>query len=53
MNVVLFLPLLVCLLGALIYARTVESKTAEMGRLAFACGLLITLFELATRVIQF
>ena len=41
--VTIVIPLLVCLLGMLTYALASNGKVAEMGRLAFACGLLVTL----------
>ncbi len=47
-------PFLVCVVGAFAY---VASKTnpdiKEMGRIAFAFGLLVTLFVIATHVVKF
>ena len=37
---IIYLPLLVCIVGVLMYALCVNPKLAEIGRLAFACGLL-------------
>ena len=37
---IVYFSLLVCVIGALMYALCVNPKLAEMGRLAFACGLL-------------
>ena len=50
---IIYLVLVVCVIGLLTYfAATQNAKVAECGRLAFACGLLVTLFEMATRVIH-
>ncbi|MEP6651839.1 MAG: hypothetical protein ABJA82_00680 [Myxococcales bacterium] len=38
-----WISVLVAVLGALTYALAASPKVAEMGRLAFACGLLVTL----------
>ena len=46
MSIIVFLPVLVCVLGALTYALA-AGKASELGRLAFWCGLLVTLFEFA------
>ena len=37
---IVFLPLLVALVGVLVYALSTNPKVAEMGRIAFFCGLL-------------
>jgi hypothetical protein len=39
----IYLSLLVSLLGLLIYALASSPKAAEVGRLMFACGLLVFL----------
>ena len=44
-------PLLVCVLGALVYAMATNPKLSEMGRLAFFAGLLVTLLY-AERVVK-
>jgi len=41
------LPLLVAVVGLVVYALSTNPKAAEVGRLAFATGLLVTLFDLA------
>ncbi len=46
------LPLLVCIVGLLAYALASNGKVQELGRLSFACGLLVTLWELAGRVLR-
>lgn len=49
----IYIPLLVCLLGLIIYASDPKKPPiVEISRLAFACGLLVTLFQLATGVIH-
>ena len=40
------LPLLVALIGLVLYALSTNPKAAEVGRLGFATGLLVTLFDL-------
>lgn len=49
--VTILVPLLVAVVGALMYALT-GPKPAELGRIAFACGLLVTLFIAAQHVIR-
>jgi Na+/phosphate symporter len=41
--VVILLPLLVCILGLVIYLGTEKPKAQEIGRICFAFGLLATL----------
>ncbi len=36
----IFLSLLVAIIGVLVYALSNNAKVAEIGRLAYACGLL-------------
>ena len=43
LSLVIVVPLLVAVVGALVYALAANAKLAEMGRLAFATGLLIAL----------
>jgi len=50
MTLSIILPALVAVLGALAYAITQNAKVAELGRLAYACGLLVTLFVVAQHV---
>ncbi len=35
----ILIPLLVCLVGALVYGLSSNGKVAELGRVAFFCGL--------------
>lgn len=42
---IVYLSLLVCVLGALLYALSASPKVCELGRLAFACGLLAFLLR--------
>jgi len=37
---IIYLPLLICIIGALVYALSVNPKIAELGRLSFWVGLL-------------
>lgn len=43
----ILVPLLVCLAGALLYALSSNGKVSELGRIAFAVGLLWTVYEAA------
>lgn len=45
-------PLLVAVLGLLVYALASNPKAAEAGRLAFACGLLVTLLVAAHSTVR-
>jgi len=44
---ILAIPVLVAIVGMLVYALASNGKVAEMGRIAFGCGLLVTLLTLA------
>jgi hypothetical protein len=46
MTVVALVPAIVAIVGALVYALT-TGKASELGRVAFLCGLLATMFALA------
>ena len=41
-----YIPLLAAIIGVLLYALSTSSKVQEMGRIAFFCGLLVTLMQL-------
>lgn len=45
------IPFLVCIIGALIYALVTRTEPKEMGRIMFACGLLVTLFFVAQKYV--
>lgn len=42
---VIFLSLLVCVIGLLVYALSTNAKVGEIGRIAFAVGLLAFLLQ--------
>lgn len=46
------IPLLAAILGVLIYALASNAKVAELGRIMFACGLLVLLAEMAHHVVR-
>jgi sugar/nucleoside kinase (ribokinase family) len=46
------IPLLVAVAGALVYALAANPKLAEMGRLAFACGVLALMFALSGKSVS-
>lgn len=52
MSIAILLPLLVCIIGLLVYALAANPKVQELGRLAYGCGLLVTLFALAGHVLR-
>ena len=52
LTVILIIPLLVCIIGMLVYALSANPKVCEMGRIAFGCGLLVTLFAFATNGVK-
>lgn len=41
---IIFMPLLVCIVGLLVYILSTQGKVAEVGRLMFLAGLLAFLF---------
>lgn len=53
MSIILLVPLLVCLLGVLVYALASNPKLVEIGRLAYFAGLLVTLLVTAQHLIRF
>lgn len=40
-----YLPLLVCVIGLVVYALSNNAKVAELGRISFAFGLLVFLLN--------
>jgi len=46
------IPLIVLLLGALVYALASNPKAAEMGRIAFLCGLFVLTWVLAGKTVR-
>lgn len=49
---IIYLSLLVCVLGAFVYALAANPKAAELGRGAYECGLLAFLLQLAPHFLQ-
>ena len=49
---IIFIPVLVMLLGLVVYLVTAHPKAQEVGRLAFFAGLLVTLFDLANHALR-
>jgi hypothetical protein len=47
-----YLPLLISIIGALVYALSSNGKAAELGRIAFSCGLLVTLMTMAHHIVR-
>ena len=52
MTVEILVPLLAAIIGCLVYALSQNAKVAELGRLTYGAGLLVTLFEVATHVVK-
>lgn len=55
MTIISGLPLLVAVLGAIIYLillKGTRESVAELSRIAWNCGLLVFLFGVATQVIK-
>ena len=49
---VVFLSLLVCIIGLLVYALSSNAKVAELGRIAFGCGLLAFLLQASPQMLS-
>ena len=45
-------PIVLAIVGALVYALSSNTKAAEIGRLTFACGMLALAFALAAHVVH-
>ena len=48
---IIYLSLLVCVVGALMYALCVNPKLQELGKIAFFCGLLVFLLTSVPRLV--
>lgn len=49
---VILVPFLVCLIGLIVYALSNNAKVAELGRLAFSVGLLVTLLDIGGAAVR-
>ena len=49
---IILVSLLVCLVGVLMYALSVNPKLQEIGRIAYGVGLLVFLFRLGPEVVN-
>ncbi len=52
MTMIAIIPLIACIIGALVFVLASNSKLQELGRGAYWCGLLVTLFVLARHVVR-
>jgi hypothetical protein len=52
MTLIAIIPLLVCVVGLLVYVLASQAKVVELGRLAFFAGLLVSLLVFATKVVK-
>lgn len=48
----ILISLLVAVIGLLVYALAANAKVAELGRIAFACGLLAFLLQLGPHALS-
>ena len=48
---IIYMSLLVAIVGVLMYALCVNPKLAEIGRLAYACGLLSFLLQVVPHMV--
>lgn len=53
MSIVLLVPLIVCIVGALVYALSNNAKIVELARILYFVGLLWTVYAVAARVVKF
>ncbi len=51
-NFSIYLSLLVCIIGAVVYLAIVHSRISDLGRIAFGAGLLVTLMTFAGKVLH-
>lgn len=49
---IVLLPLLVLVVGLVVYALSTNAKVQELGRISFACGLLAFLLTTGERVVS-
>ena len=49
----IYVSLLVAVIGAWLYIRSVHPKRVELGRIAFGCGLLAFLLQIASAHLGF
>lgn len=52
MIAIALLPLILAIVGLLIYALAANAKTAEIGRIMFLCGLFVLTLTLAKTVVH-
>lgn len=51
-SMIVLIPLLVAITGLVIYAISTNPKIQEIGRIAYACGLLVTVFVVAGQSVR-
>jgi hypothetical protein len=49
---VIYLSLVICLLGAFVYALAANPKAGQLGYGAYQCGLLAFLLQIAPKLIE-
>ncbi len=50
--VIAYLPLLIAIIGLLMYALCASAKLVEIGRILFWTGALVTLFRLESKTVR-
>lgn len=51
-NMLILVPLLVCVVGALVYALAANPKLQEMGRIAYFVGLLVAVWRTGSEMVN-
>ena len=49
---IVWVPFFVCIIGVLVWVLAKTEPVKRIGEYMFACGLLVTLFEVGTKVIH-
>lgn len=49
---IVYFPLLVAVIGVLLYALATNGKIQEIGRISFGCGLLAFLFQIGNHSVN-
>lgn len=48
----IYIPLLICIIGALIFGISQNGKATALAKDMFWCGLLVTLYQMAGKIIH-
>jgi Na+/phosphate symporter len=50
--IIAYIPLVMALIGLVVYLVAVNPKAAELGRILFAAGMLVTMLAMAQHVLR-